>query len=163
MNQKQHVYERLTEMQIPYQSMEHRAVFTVDEIKEIGFPVGTRIAKNLFLRDAKGKRHFLLVADAEKAIDLRQLECVFESSKLSFASEERLDKYLGLTRGSVSPFGLLNDLEHAVELYLDESLADAVNIGVHPNDNTATVLITFENLLSFFRAIGCSVNLIRFL
>lgn len=162
MNQKQLVYDTLTGMKIPFQSIEHRAVFTVEEMQSLNFPAGSRIAKNLFLRDAKGKRHFLVVADADQPVDLKQMEQVLASAKLSFASEERLQKHLGLTKGSVSPFGLINDRACSVEVYLDEKLQGADRVAVHPNDNTATVFITFDDLLQFISSTEHKVNLINF-
>lgn len=161
-NQKQVVYDALTDMGISYQAVEHVAVFTVEEMQKLEFPANARVAKNLFLRDAKGRRHFLLVADAEQVVNLSQLEQVMHSTRLSFASEERLMKYLGLTKGSVSPMGILNDTERAVEVYLDQSLRDAERIGVHPNDNTATVFMTFDDLLRFFGETKHAVTMVDF-
>ena len=154
MSQKQLVYNTLTDMGIPYHTVEHSAVFTVEEIRLLDFPPKTKIAKNLFLRDAKGIRHFLLVVDAEQAVNLKHLEPVLNCTRLSFASEERLQKYLGLAKGAVSPFGLINDTENHVEVYFDKKLCEADAIGVHPNDNTATVLIAFDGLLKFIETIG---------
>lgn len=77
------------------------------------------MVKNLFLRDAKGKRHFLVVLDKDKRADLKALQEQLSCSKLSFASEERLKKHLGLSRGSVTPLGILNDAQGMVELVFD--------------------------------------------
>lgn len=162
MSQKQFVYDALSKMGISFQSIEHQAVFTVEEMKLLEFPANSQVAKNLFLRDAKGKRHFLIVADADQPVNLKQLEQVLGSTRLSFASEERLQKYLGLTKGSVSPMGLINDTGHAVELYFDKALCETELIGVHPNDNTATMFLDFENLHRFFNETGHSVNFVDF-
>jgi len=116
----------------------------------------------LFLRNAKGKRHFLVVVDADQRVNLKQMEQMLDCTKLSFASEERLQKYLGVSKGAVSPLGLINDTEHSVELYLDKKLREAETIGIHPNDNTATVLVNFDDLLKFFSATEHKVNLIDF-
>ena len=162
MSQKQMVYDKLTDMGIPYHTVEHSAVFTVEEMRPLDFPPKTKIAKDLFLRDAKGKRHFLIVADADQEVDLKRLEQVLNCTRLSFASEERLHKYLGLAKGAVSPFGLINDTDHQVEFYLDQRLREAEAIGIHPNDNTATVLIAFDGLLRFVEAIGHQAQPIHF-
>ncbi|HHV11560.1 MAG TPA: prolyl-tRNA synthetase associated domain-containing protein [Clostridiales bacterium] len=162
MSKKQLVYDKLADMGIPFQTVEHVAVFTIEEMQILDFPPHLKIAKNLFLRDAKGKRHFLVVVDAQQEVNLKHLEKVLNSTKLSFASEERLQTYLGLTKGAVSPFGLLNDTDNHVEVYFDKKLREGSAIGIHPNDNTATVFITFENLLKFIEAIGHQVKLIDF-
>ncbi|WMC92361.1 prolyl-tRNA synthetase associated domain-containing protein [Kineothrix sp. MB12-C1] len=160
MCKKQLVYDKLTALDIPFQTMEHPAVFTIEEMHALEFPPNARIAKNLFLRDAKGKRHFLLVVDSEQSVNLKQLENVLNCTKLSFASEERLQKYLGLTKGSVTPFGLLNDTDNHVEVFFDKKLQESDSVGVHPNDNTATVLITFDYLLKFIETSGHQVQII---
>lgn len=162
MSQKQLVYDTLEKMNIPFEKVEHTAVYTIEEMQKLGFPAGATVAKNLFLRDAKGKRHFLIVVGAEQPVNLKYLEEPLQSTKLSFASEERLQKHLGLAKGSVSPFGLLNDAEQWVEFYLDEKLLAHQVIGVHPNDNTATVFISPENLLQFVGATGHELHSIRF-
>lgn len=162
MGQKQQVYDALEKAGISFEMVEHDAVFTVEEIDKLGFEPKYQIAKNLFLRDAKGKRHFLVTVDAKRPIDIKLLEKMLGSTRLSFASEERLQKHLGLTKGSVSPFGLLNDSEGAVEFYLDEKLNDGNGIGLHPNDNTASVFITAEDLIRFVKGTEHEVKILRF-
>ena len=88
----------------------------------LGLPQKGTLCKNLFLRDAKGKRHFLVTCDEKKTVDLKALGRTLGAGNLSFASEERLEKYLGLKQGSVSPFGLMNDTDHAVEFFIDKDL-----------------------------------------
>lgn len=161
MSQKQFVYQTLTDSNIPFEVIEHPAVFTIEEMQELHFPADVSVAKNLFLRDGKGKRHFLLVVKAEQKVNLKQLEQVFQCSKLSFASEERLEMYLGLSKGSVSPLGLLNDTELQVECYVDEKFCGVEKIGVHPNDNTATVFLSFEHLRKMIESTGHPVQQIN--
>lgn len=118
MYQKEDVRKFLDEKQISYEWFDHKAVFTIDEMLEIGLEKEEDIAKNLFLRDNKGKRHFLVVIRENKQADLKSLGEKIGAGRLSFASEERLMKYLGLTKGSVTPFGILNDTDCAVEVIL---------------------------------------------
>ena len=158
MSQKQQIYDLLAELNITYQSVEHVAVFNIEEMRQLDFPPNAKVAKNLFLRDAKGKRHFLVVADSDQAVNLKALEEKLGSTKLSFASDDRLLKYLGLTKGSVSPFGLVNDANRDVEFYLDKNLRHCDAIGVHPNDNTATVFLTSDDLLTFVSTTGHEIN-----
>ena len=157
---KQEVYQFLKENQISHEIKEHNAVFTIDEVKELGIDAGEVIAKNLFLRNPKGDRHFLVVVTEDKRVDLKKLAECLHSGKLSFASEERLMKYLGLTKGSVSPFGILNDTEKAVEVIFDRDLHHVARFGVHPNDNTASVFLAVDDLEKIITSHG---NLFQYL
>ncbi len=162
MNARQKVLNELAIQRIPHQMVEHIAIFTIDEMEKLEFPAGSTVAKNLFLRDDKGRRHFLLMAAPHQKINLKQLEDKLDSTKLSFASEERLEKYLGLTKGSVSPFGLINDAGGQVEFYIDDSLRTEKALGVHPNDNTATILLSCDDLVRFAKETGHEVNWLHF-
>lgn len=112
----------------------------------LGLEEENQVAKNLFLRDAKGKRHFLVVIKTEKTLTLKELGERLEIGKLSFASEERLQKYLGVEKGSVTPFGILNDESKSVEVIFDKDFDKNDSIGVHPNSNTASVFLKIEDL-----------------
>ena len=159
---KQGVKTFLEEKGIQYEWVEHKAVFTIEEMEELGLESMDEIAKNLFLRDQKGKRHFLVVIKADKQADLKKFGEVFGVGKLSFASEERLEKYLGLKKGSVSPLGILNDENCAVEVYFDEDFCKMEKIGVHPNENTASVYLSPEDLLNIIREHGNPLELVSF-
>lgn len=126
---------------IPYRMAVHRPVFTLAEAAALHLEGGPCIARNLFLRDARGRRHFLVVLAGNHRADLHALRTQLGTSALSFASEERLSRFLGLSRGAVTPLGILNDESRSVEVILDRALADFPEIGVHPNDNTATVFL----------------------
>lgn len=137
----------LDSLNISYDLERHQAAYTMEEIDALNLTrPNESIAKNLFLRDGNGKRHFLVLVAGDKTVDLKELRQTIGSSRLSFASEERLMKHLKVTKGSVSPMGILNDDNLAVEVFIDESLKDSVCIGVHPNDNTATVWISCKDL-----------------
>ena len=158
MYQKQEVKEFLAQHQIPHTWVEHPAVFTIEEMMQLQLEAPEDVAKNLFLRDAKGKRHFLVVIREDKRADLKTLGEKIGVGRLSFASEERLMKYLGLTKGSVTPLGVLNDTDCAVEVIFDADWKDAPSIGVHPNDNTASVFLAFSELEKIVREHGNSVQ-----
>lgn len=117
-DQKQRVYDALNKLNIKYEVVEHEPVHTMEDMDRLGLPAKGTLCKNLFLRDAKGKRHFLVTCDEKKTVDLKSLGRALGAGNLSFASEERLEQYLGLKQGSVSPFGLMNDADHAVEFLL---------------------------------------------
>lgn len=152
------VYETLERLKIEYEAIEHDPMFTAEDMDRLSWPAGVEIAKNLFLRDSKGRRHFLVIASIHRAIDLRGLETALGTTRLSFASEERLAKYLAVAKGSVSPFAILNDQDRAVEVCIEHNLSGFSRIGVHPNDNSVTLLLTFNDLLRVMREHGNTVG-----
>ncbi len=161
MNGQSIVYETLDKMDIKYEAVEHPEVYTMEEMQMHGLHERGSILKNLFLRDAKGKRHFLVVVTQEKAVDLKKLETLLESTKLSFGSDERLAKHLGLKKGAVSPFGVLNDENDAVELAFDKDIVGCECVGVHPNDNTATIYLSFADLERFVKTKKSNIRYIN--
>ncbi len=131
---------------VAYELVTHVAVYTIEEMDKAGVNEKGNVAKDLFLRDDKGRRHFLVVTREDKHADLKALGAKL-GTKLSFASPERLEKYLNLTKGSVTPLGILFDENAAVEIFLDRDLDTDTSIGVHPCDNTATVFLRFADLV----------------
>ncbi len=154
------VYETLDRLGIPYECIEHAAVYTAEEFAVVPFPDDVRLAKNLFLRDNKGKRHFLVVMALDRPADLRRLGDLLGAGRLSFASAERLERYLRVERGAVSPLCILNDNDTVVEVIIDGSLADAPRVGVHPNDNTATVCLRYDDILRVITEHGNPVQVL---
>lgn len=161
MNNRENILEKLKTLEIPYALVEHAPAFTMDEYNVLGFNPNDEICKNLFLRDYKGARHMLVVLQGSKHADLGLIRDEVESSKLSFASDERLAKYLDVKKGSVSPLGLINDTTGAVEVYFDEDLKDAARLGFHPNDNTATVFLSFQDVQKYIESTGHTVRFIQ--
>jgi Ala-tRNA(Pro) deacylase len=161
MSAKESVLKRLDEMGINYGLSHHPPVYTVEEMERLDLHKLGVIVKNLFLRDAKGKRHFLVLLHQDKKADLKDLQTKLGTTPLRFASEERLGKYLGLLKGAVSPFGLFNDKDGAVEVVADEDLKGASRLGVHPNDNTATVWISPGDLEKVIREEGRMITHLR--
>lgn len=161
---KQKVLNILDSLRLSYEYEDHPAAYTMEEIEALQLTrPNESIAKNLFLRDGNGKRHFLVLVAGDKTVDLKTLRQTIGSSRLSFASEERLMKYLKVTKGSVSPLGILNDEHLDVEVFIDEELRDSSCIGVHPNDNTATVWISMKDLEKVIRHHGNSLEYITIL
>lgn len=146
MDVRQKVYDYLDEMNINYTVEEHEAVFTIEEVDKSGvFSKGVG-CKNLFLRDGSGKRHFLLIAEEHTPVNIKEVQHQIGSSRLSFGSPERLMKYLGVEGGSVSPFGVLNDENCDVEVIFEKRLVGEKCLGFHPNLNTATVWLSFDDI-----------------
>ena len=152
----------LNEQGIAYEKLEHKAVFTMEEMDEAGISDKGGVAKNLFLRDGKGKNHFLVVVPEEKRVNLSDLSAQLNASKLSFASADRLAKYLGVVQGAVSPLGVLNDENHVVEVVFDKDLTHTPKVGVHPNDNTATVWLSFKDLKNLIEKLGNPISYAKF-
>ena len=129
---------------IKYIFHEHAPVFTCEEAEEHCKTVPGIAGKNLLLRDKNGKKYFLVVLPAFKRIDLKAFAKMVETPKVSFASDEALDEKLGLKPGSVSPFGLINDPENTITLYIDSEIHNAEIVNFHPNDNHASLELTKE-------------------
>ena len=152
---KQEIYAFLAENGVWHEITEHKAVFNMAELAEVEIPHPEGDAKNLFLRDDKKRGYYLLTVRGDKRVDLKQFRRAHGLRPLSFASAEELTALLGLFPGAVTPLGLLNDAQHSVKLFLDaELLAPPGLVGVHPNDNTATVWLKTEDLLRILREHG---------
>lgn len=158
---RQKVLEFLENEHIKYEITEHEPVYTMEDMERIGLDKLGTICKNLFIRDAKGKRHFLITAHNDTRINLKELGESLGAGKVSFASAERLEKYLGVTAGCVSPFGVLNDAEHVVTVVLDKKLVGNPRLGVHPNEHNATIWLSYEDLIAAINKIGNEVTVVE--
>ncbi|MBQ4339676.1 MAG: prolyl-tRNA synthetase associated domain-containing protein [Firmicutes bacterium] len=157
---KQEIYDLLNEKKIEYEAVEHIAVYTIEEMMALDLPNEDIIAKNLFLRDDKKKNYYLLTVREDKRVNLKELRSILGSRPLSFASENDLQKYLGLQRGAVTPLGVLNDSEHAVKVYIDKEFEDR-SLGIHPNDNTASIWLETKVLAALLKEAGAEVEYIE--
>lgn len=155
---EQKVYDVLKKLDIEYVRFEHKPIYTVEESQGLGMSIEGQKCKNLFLRDNKGARHFLVVIDDYKRVDLKGLSTKIESTSLSFASESRLLKYLSLTPGCVGPFGLINDISKSVEVIIDKELDTTGKISFHPNVNTATISIDYRDFEKFLTSCGNKIR-----
>lgn len=155
------VLNKLNEFSIEYEEINHTPVYTIEEMDALGnIFKDAKICKNLFVRDQKGKRHFLIVMPEEKRAPLAEISTKIGSTKLSFASEERLMKYLKLTPGSVTPLAVINDSSNEVEIIIDEELKKEKLLGVHPCVNTSTILITPDNLEKYITKLNNPIKYI---
>lgn len=156
---KQETYEYLNERQVPYEITEHKAVYSMAEAAEILLPYPEFEAKNLFVRDDKKRNYYLITVKGDKRVDLKEFKQKYQTRSLSFASDADLMSFLGLIPGAVTPLGLLNDAEHKVQFFIDrEFLQDAGMIGVHPNDNTATIWLKTTDLIRILEEHGTAVS-----
>lgn len=152
------VLETLDDLGIAYVRHEHPPVATVEEAEKHWAGLRGTHCKNLFLRNYKGNRHYLVIAPVTRGIDLKRLNAMLGEDRLSFASPERLRRWLGLEPGSVSPFGLVNDETRHVQVVCDETLRSSSVLGFHPNVNTATLEVAFGDFERFLAWRGNSVR-----
>ena len=156
----QPVLKELNTLGISYESYEHPPVFNTEDVEKYWRGIPATPVKNLFLRNKKGNRHYLVIVGVDKRVDLQRLVKVIGDDRLSFGSAERLMAKLGLTPGSVSPFGLIHPGSRDVVVIIDTELREAERLMFHPNINTATLTISFANLEKFLATRG---NRVRFL
>lgn len=148
------VLAALEALGIAHQRYVHPPIATADSAGEHWAVIDAVHCKNLFLRNQKGSRHYLVILEHTKRADLRAVADQIGDGKLSFASPERLMTYLGVTPGSVSPFGLIHDRGREVRVYLDKELRHVERISFHPNINTATLVIRREDFGRFLASTG---------
>ena len=164
MTREETVFNYLDAQGIPYTCYHHPEGKTIEEAKRWWKDDGSIHCKNLFFRNHKGNKHYLVCFHCDYDLDIHDLEHRLRDSltaqglpscgKLSFASPERMMKYLGLEPGSVSPFGLINDTEHHVHLFLDEKLKEADTLSFHPNDCRGTVVIRRTDFERYLDSLG---------
>ena len=157
---KRDTYDYLKAHGVDFQVTEHQAVFNMAELASVGLPYPERDAKNLFVRDDKKRNYYLISVMGEKRVDLKEFRRTHGTRVLSFASADDLMAIMGLIPGAVTPLGLLDDEERKVTLYLDADFSGGI-IGVHPNDNTATVWMSAEDLVRIIEEHGNEVHVIR--
>ena len=159
---KQEIYDFIKSKNIWHEIMEHKAVFNMDELSEIETPYPEYDAKNLFVRDDKKRNYYLITVKGNKRVDLKEFRNNNGTRPLSFASEQDLMGIMNLIAGSVTPLGLLNDKDLKVVFYLDKDfLKDKQIIGVHPNENTATLWLKVEDLIDIIKEHGNQVNVVE--
>lgn len=160
-DRRQKVFDWLDSRGIAYTWYEHPEAPTIEIARRYWRDDGSKHCKNLFFRNHKGNRHYLVAFDCEQNLAIHDLEHRLRQGKLSFASEQRMERWLGLRPGSVSPFGLINDPEHHVHLFLDRNLEKFPAYSFHPNDNRATVVISRSEFLRYLAAVGNTYEFIE--
>jgi len=151
---KTKVFALLDEMRIAYERVDHPAVFTIEEMEALGLERMDQVVKNLFIRDDKKRAYYLIMLENSKSANLKELRQKIGSKPLTFASEEDLYHYLRLQKGAVTPLGALHDVDHKVVIVIDNALKQYERVGIHPNDNTATVFLPVDDLVQLLGARG---------
>jgi Ala-tRNA(Pro) deacylase len=160
MNGDPELYRVLGELGIPFEYHEHPPAPTIEEARKYWKDIEATHCKNLFFRNHKGNRHYLVILEHTQDLSIHDLEKRVGQGKLTFASDQRMMKYLGVTPGSVTPFGLIHDTAHHVHLFLDENLKNAKKISFHPCINTASLVISYPD---FERFLGWTGNSYEYL
>lgn len=153
------ILKQLMELNVQYQIIKHPPVYTIEDVTQISNLDFDKIIKNLFVRDDKKENYYLLLIKNNKRINLNKLRKEINSRRLTFANAEELDHYFGLKAGAVSPLGILNDQERKVKVLIDQDLKTMDLVGIHPNINTATLLLPLPDLI---RVIENHGNLVKF-
>lgn len=156
---KQEIYDYLKRKNIWFEVTEHKAVYNMDDLKNIDFPYNGADAKNIFVRDDKKQNYYLITIKGDKRIDLKAFRKEYNTRPLTFASSDELKEILNLYPGAVTPLGLLNDDKRIVKLFID-CYFDGI-IGVHPNDNTATVWMKTSDLIDIIKKHGNDVYVMK--
>ena len=159
MNKKE-THQFLNDHGVDYEITEHKAVFNMEELNAIELPYPDWDAKNLFVRDDKKKNYYLITVKGDKRVDLKEFRKKHGLRVLSVASADDLMRFMGLTPGSVTPLGLLNDTEHHIHFYLDSEFVGN-RIGIHPNDNSATVWLYADDLVKLLQENGSNVEIVE--
>ncbi|MBO4582023.1 MAG: prolyl-tRNA synthetase associated domain-containing protein [Bacteroidales bacterium] len=154
MNGDPRLYRLLSSLDIAYEYIEHPPAPTIEIAKQYWAGHDATHCKNLFFRNHKGNQHYLVLLDCNRNMDIHGIEKILKQGKLSFASAERMDKYLGVQPGSVTPFGLINDTNHHVIVFIDSNLQHSVRLSFHPCINTASLIIKRDDLIKFLQYTG---------
>lgn len=157
---KSELYSFLKDRGIWHEIAEHPAVYNMTEMAAVSLPYPEADAKNLFVRDDKKRNYYLITVKGDKKVNLKEFRKKNNTRALTFASEDDLMTIMGLIPGAVTPLGILNDDGRRVQFFIDrEFLNEPGLIGVHPNDNTATVFLKTEDLLAIIREHGNEIFL----
>ncbi len=159
---KKQIYEYIKNKQIWYEITEHKAVYSMSEISEVEIPYPEADAKNLFVRDDKKENYYLITVRGNKRVNLKEFRKENNTRPLSFASEKELEEIIQILPGSVSPLGILNDKKNKVKVFLDKEFIEKTDIiGIHPNDNTATIWLKTKDLIDIIKEHGNKVELVE--
>lgn len=153
------VLELLKEMDIDYEIITHPAVYTAKEADEYVKDRDGLFSKTLFLSDKKDKNFYLIIINDKKRLNIKNLSTRL-AQRLHFAKEEKLMQKMGVKPGSVSLFGLLNNTEKDIKVLIDKEVTTENKVNFHPNDNTATLFITVEDMFKFLNNLNFNYEII---
>ena len=155
------LYKLFERLAIQFEYHEHPPLATIEDARIHWKNYNSGRCKNIFFRNHKGDKHYLVILEHLRQLNIKDLEKRLKQGKLTFASDQRLKKYLGVEPGSVSPFGIINDTEKHVHLFIDEKLREFERLAFHPNVNTASLVISKSDFLKFLEYSGNTFEFIR--
>jgi len=161
MNGNPILYQLFEELSIKFDYHEHPEAPTIEIAREYWEGIDATHCKNLFFRNHKGNKHYLVLLECNQELNIHDLEKRLKQGKISFASQERMNRFLGVTPGSVTPFGLINDLEKHVHVFIDKNLQLSDKLSFHPLVNTASVVISFSDFTKFLNHQGNTYEFIE--
>jgi Ala-tRNA(Pro) deacylase len=161
MNGDPRLYQKLKDLNIHFDYYEHPPAPTIEEARKYWKDIEATHCKNLFFRNHKGNRHYLVIIEHSRDLLIHDLEKRLKQGKLSFASDHRMNRYLGLLPGSVSPLGLINDKSKHVHLFIDETLKKSSKISFHPCVNTASLVIDYNDFERFLKWTGNNYEFLK--
>jgi Ala-tRNA(Pro) deacylase len=161
MRGQKELYDLLESLDIRFEYHEHPPLATIEDAKIHWKEYNSGRCKNIFFRNHKGDKHYLVILEHLRQLNIHDLEKRLKQGKLSFASDQRLKKYLGVEPGSVTPLGLINDKEKHVHIFIDEQLNQSERLAFHPNVNTASIVLSKADLLKFLAHTGNSYEFIK--
>jgi Ala-tRNA(Pro) deacylase len=155
------LFRLFEKLDIQFEYHEHPPLATIEDAKTHWKNYNSGRCKNIFFRNHKGDRHYLIILEHLRQLNIKDLEKRLRQGKLTFASDQRLKKYLGVEPGSVSPFGLINDRDKHVHLFIDDKLNDFERLAFHPNINTASLVISKSDFVKFLEYTGNTYEFIQ--
>jgi Ala-tRNA(Pro) deacylase len=155
------VYDTLNSLDVEYEYFESPKDFSNEDDGDFWKKINATRCKNLFMRNHKGNRHFLIISDYYRDINIRILEQKFQKGKISFASQKRIDKWLKGTSGAISIFNLFNDSENHVEVFIDENLKDKDKLTFLPNELNALLAISNVDFVKLLNLSGNNYEFIN--
>ena len=159
-NNGKRICDYLKENSIRFNFYEHQPVYTVEDVKNAKLDIPGIPTKNLFLRDKKKTKYFVLISEEDKKINLKKVGQYIDTKNLTFASEQELNDIIGLQMGDVGPFGIINDNEKKVSILLDSQLIDKSDINLSANSLTTTITIDYGELVKFIESVGNNYTII---
>ncbi len=161
MRGQKELYELFEKLNIKFEYHEHPPLATIEDAKIHWKEFNSGRCKNIFFRNHKGNRHYLVILEHLRQLNIKELEIRLKQGKLTFASNKRLKKYLNIEPGSVSPFGLINDTNNHVHLFIDIKLDEFDRLAFHPNINTASLVVAKTDFLKFLDHTGNTYEFIK--
>jgi Ala-tRNA(Pro) deacylase len=156
----ENIYQTLKELGVNYEYYEHESIPTIELAKVHKKHIDAVHCKNIFLRNHKGNKHYFVVIEQSKAVNIRELELKLKQGKLSFASEKRLKKYLNTKQGAVSPLGLIYDTGKNTHVFIDKELKGVEKLSFHPNVDNASLVLSYSDLIKYLDYVGVGYELI---